>query len=47
LLSHSILSLVLSFICLMFPVSSFIVPEMFKRLVGLVMSIKHILFHWC
>jgi hypothetical protein len=44
LLSHSILSLFLSFICIMFPVSSFIVPEMFKRLVGLVMSIKHIPF---
>jgi hypothetical protein len=44
LLSRSILSLFLSFICLMFPVSSCIVPEMFKRLVGLVMSIKHIPF---
>ncbi len=42
LLSRSILSLFLSFICLMFPVSSCIVPETFKRLVGLVMSIKHI-----
>jgi CCR4-NOT transcriptional regulation complex NOT5 subunit len=44
LLSRSILSLFLSFICLMFPVSSCIVPKMFKRLVGLVMSIKHIPF---